>query len=136
MLVPPSPSIPTAKIKWCMFSFIIEFLNRERLYADFFAPSLPWKVRKRTCKPRDTGPQPPAGGQAVNAMVLDVEDQDPASEAPLPLQPPLELVRGTSFGTSTTLASAVVKRNPLGLAEALVDCYVLRTAHLLFPLFF
>ena len=120
-LVPPSPSVPTAKIKQCMFAFIIEFLDRERLYADFFVPSLPRKVCKRTRKPRDTGPPLPAEGQAVDAMVLDVEDQDPASEAPLPLQPPLELVRGTSSGTSTTSASAVIKRKPLGLAEALVE---------------
>ena len=120
-LVPPIPSIPAAKIKWCMFAFILEFLNRERLVADFFAPPPPWKARKRTRKPRDTGPPPPAGGQAIDTMALDVEDQDPAFEGPPPLQPTLELVRGTSSGTSTTSASAVVKRNPPGLAEALVD---------------
>ena len=120
-LVPPSPSIPAAKIKRCMFSFIIEFLNRKRLYADFFAPSPPRKIRKRTRKPRDTGPQPPAGRQAVDAMALDAVDQAPLSEAPPSLQPPLELVQGTSSGTSTTSASAVIKRNPPGLAEALMD---------------
>ena len=91
-LVPPSPSVPAAKIKRCMFAFIIEFLNREWLYADFFAPSPPWKVRKRTHKPWDTGPQPPAGGQAVDAMALNAEDQDPSLEAPPSLQPPLEVV--------------------------------------------
>ena len=91
-LVPPSPSVPAAKIKRCMFAFIIEFLNRERLYADFFAPSPPRKVCKRTRKPRDTGPKLPAGGQAVDAMALDAEDQDPSSEAPPSLQPPLEVV--------------------------------------------
>ena len=111
-LVPPSPSVPAAKIKQCMFAFIIEFLNRERLYADFFAPSPPRKARKRTRKPRDTGPQLPAGGQAVDAMALDTEDQDPASEAPPSLQPTTAVVRGTSLGTSTTSASAVIKRNP------------------------
>ena len=120
-LVPPSPSVPAAKIKRCMFAFIIEFLNRERLYADFFAPSPPRKARKRTRKPRDTGPKLPAGGQAVDAMVLDAEDQAPSSEAPPSLQPPLELVRGTPSGASTTSASAVVKRNPPGLAEALIE---------------
>ena len=120
-LVPPTPLVPAAKIKRCMFAFIIEFLNRERLYADFFAPSPPRKVRKRTRKPRDTGPQPPAGGQAVDAMALDAEDQAPSSEAPPSLQPPLELVRGTPSGASTTSASAVVKRNPPGLAEALME---------------
>ena len=120
-LVPPSPSVPAAKIKRCMFAFIIEFLNRERLYADFFAPSPPRKVRKRVRKPRDTGPQPPAGGQAVDAMALDAEDQDPASEDPPSLQLTTAVVRGTSLGTSTTSASAVVKRNPPGLAEALME---------------
>ena len=40
---------------------------------------------------------------------------------PHPLQPPLELVRGTPSGASTTSASAVVKRNPLGLAEASIE---------------
>ena len=120
-LVPPSPSIPAAKIKRCMFSFIIEFLNREWLYANFFAPSPPRKVCKRTRKPRDTGPQPPAGGQAIDAMVLNAEDQDPSSEAPPSLQPPLELVRGMPSRASTTSASAVVKQNPPGLAEALMD---------------
>ena len=120
-LVPPTPLVPAAKIKRCMFAFIIEFLNRERLFADFFAPSPPRKVRKRTRKPRDTGPQPPAGGQAVDAMALDAEDQDPSSEAPPSLQPPLELVRGTPSGASTTSASAVVKRNSPGLARALME---------------
>ena len=127
-LVPPTPSIPAAKIKRCMFAFILEFLNRERLVADFFAPPPPRKARKRTRKPRDTGPPPPARGQAIDAMALDVEDQDPAFEDPPPLQPPLELVRGTSSGTSTTSAPAVVKRNPLGLAEALVDPSYVSTA--------
>ena len=121
-LVPPSPSVPAAKIKRCMFAFIIEFHNRERLYTDFFAPSPPWKVRKRTRKPRDTGPQPPAGGQAVDAMALDAEDQDPASEAPPSLQPPLEVVRRNPCkGRSSTSASAIVKRKPPGLAEALME---------------
>ena len=120
-LVPPSPSIPAAKIKRCMFSFIIEFLNRERLYADFFAPSPPRKARKRTRKLRDTGPPPPAGGQAVDAMALDAEDQDPSLEAPPSLQPTPVLVRGTSSGTSTTSASAVVKRKPPGPPEALLE---------------
>ena len=121
-LVPPTPLVPAAKIKRCMFAFIIEFLNRERLYADFFAPSPPRKVRKRIRKPRDTGPQPPAGGQAVDAMALDAEDQAPASEAPPSLQPPLEVVqRNPQKGWSSTSASAVVKRNPPGLAEALME---------------
>ena len=120
-LVPPTPLVPAAKIKRCMFAFIIEFLNRERLYADFFAPSPPQKARKRTRKPRDTGPQPPAGGQAVDAMALDAEDQAPSSGAPPSLQPPLELVRGTPPGASTTSASAVVKRNSPGLAGALME---------------
>ena len=120
-LVPPSPSIPAAKIKRCMFAFIIEFLNRERLYADFFAPSPPWKVRKRTHQPRDTGPKPPAGGQAVDAMALDAEDQDPTSEAPPSLQPTLVVVQGTSLGTSTTLAPAIVKWNPSGPPGASMD---------------
>ena len=87
-LIPPTPSIPTAKIKWYMFAFIIEFLNRERLYADLFAPSPPRKVCKRTRKPRDTGPQRPAGGQAIDAMALDAENQDPALEAPPSLMEP------------------------------------------------
>ena len=120
-LVPPSPSIPAAKIKRCMFSFIIEFLNQERLIADFFVPPPLRKARKRTRKPRDTGPQPPAGGQAVDAMALDTEDQDPSLEAPPSLQLPLELVQGMSSGTSTTSASAVVKRNPPGLVDALME---------------
>ena len=112
-----------------MFSFIIEFLNREWLYADFFVPPPPQKIRKRTRKPRDTGPQPPAGGQAVDAMALDAVDQDPASEAPPSLQPPLEVVwRNPRKGRSSTSASAVVKRNPLGLAEALMEPSVASTA--------
>ena len=69
----------------------------------------------------DTGPTPPAGGQAIDAMALDAEDQDPSSEAPPSLQPPLELVRGTPSGASTTSASAVVKRNSPGLAGALME---------------
>ena len=120
-LVPPTPSIPAAKVKRCMFSFIIEFLNQERLITDFFAPPPPRKVRKRTRKPRDTGPKLPAGGQAINAMALDAEDQDPSSEAPPSLQPPLELVRRTPPGASSTSASAGVKPNPQGLAEASME---------------
>ena len=121
-LVPPTPSIPAAKIKRCMFTFILEFLNRERLVADFFAPPPARKACKRTRKPRDTGPQPPAGGQALDAMALDTEDQAPASEAPPSLQPPLKVVRRKSRkGSSSTSASAVVKRNPPGLAEALME---------------
>ena len=123
-LVPPTPSVPAAKIKRCMFAFIIEFLNRERLYADFFAPSPPRKARKRVRKSQDTSPPPPAEGQAVDAMALDVEDQDPASAAPLSLQPPLELVRGTPSGASTTSAPAAIKRKPPGLAEALMEAPV------------
>ena len=111
-LVPPTPLVPAAKIKRCMFAFLIEFLNRERLYADFFAPSPPRKARKRARKPRDTGLPPPAGGQAVDAMALDANDQDHASGAPPSLQPTTAVVRGMSLGTSTTSASAVVKRNP------------------------
>ena len=121
-LVPPSPSVPAAKIKRCMFAFILEFLNQERLYADFFAPSPPRKVCKRTRKPRDTGPQLPTEGQAVDAMALDADDQDPAPEAPPSLQPPLEVVRQNPCkGRSSTSALAVVKRNPPGLAEALME---------------
>ena len=120
-LVPPSPSVPAAKIKRCMFAFIIEFLNRERLYADFFAPPPLRKARKRTRKPWDTSPMPPAGGQAVDAMALNADDQDPASEAPPSLQPTLAVVQGTSSGTSTTSASAVVKRNPSGPPGASMD---------------
>ena len=101
-LVPPSPSVPAAKIKRCMFAFIIEFLNWERLYADFFGPSPLRKVYKRTRKPRDTGPKPPAGGQAVDAMALDAEDQDPSSEGPPSLQPPLEVVQRTPPRASST----------------------------------
>ena len=65
-LVPPSPSVPAAKIKRCMFAFIIKFLNRERLYADFFAPSPPWKVRSHT----DSTPPPlfPMGTTACAAL--------------------------------------------------------------------
>ena len=120
-LVPPTPSIPAAKIKWCMFSFIIEFLNQERLYADFFAPLPPRMARKRARKPRDTGPKPPAGGQAVDAMALDAEDRDPTSEAPPSLQSTPAVVWGTSLGTSTTSASAVVKRNPSGPPRASME---------------
>ena len=120
-LVPPTPLVPAAKVKRCMFAFIIEFLNRERLYANFFAPSPPQKVRKRVHKSRDTGPQLPAGGQAIDAMALDAEDQDPSLEAPPSLQVPLELVRGMPSGASTTLASAIVKWNSPGLARALME---------------
>ena len=120
-LVPPTPLVPAAKIKWCMFAFIIEFLNRERLYTDFFAPSPPRKVRKRVRKPWDAGPPPPAGGQAVDAMALDAEDEDPSSEAPPSLQPTPGLVRGTPSGASTTSASAVVKRKPPGPPGALME---------------
>ena len=100
---------------------VVEFLNREQLYTDFFAPSPLQKVRKRIRKPWDTSPQPPARGQANDAMALDAEDQAPSSEAPPSLQLPLELVRGTPSGASTTSALAVVKRNPPGLAEALME---------------
>ena len=120
-VVPPTPSIPAAKVKRCMFSFIIEFLNQEWLITDLFAPPPLRKTRKRTRKPRDTGLQPPAGGQAVNAMTLDAADQDPLSEAPPSLQPPLELVRRTPPRASSTSASAGVKLNPQGLVEASME---------------
>ena len=127
-LVPPTPLVPAAKIKRCMFAFIIEFLNRERLYANFFAPSPPRKICKRTRKPQDTGPQPPAEGQAVNAMALDAEDKDPSLEPPPSLQPTPGLVRGTPLGASTTSASAVIKRKPPGPPEALMEGSDLFTA--------
>ena len=69
-LIPPTPSIPATKVKRCMFTFIIEFLNQEWLFTNFFAPPLLRKVHKRTHKPRDTGPKPPAGGQTINTVMM------------------------------------------------------------------
>jgi hypothetical protein len=52
-LVPPTPLIPAAKVKWCMFIFILDVLNSARPSWDFFAPTSAPSQRphRRTAKP-------------------------------------------------------------------------------------
>jgi len=80
-----APSVPTAKVKWVMFVFILEVLNGDGPVSSFFAPRRTRTPRKRrTCKPREGGDQP------VSAMAVDA----PPPVAPSQPDPPSPLSPG------------------------------------------
>ena len=96
-LVPPTCALPLAKIKECIFSFILEVLNGPGSSPGFFTACKVGKPRKRTCTRKGKGSQP------VNTIAVDTPDPSTAAtgstrepEAPTPLgagdgdPPPLE----------------------------------------------
>jgi hypothetical protein len=76
-LVPPTPLIPAAKVKRCMFVFILDILNGTHSSRDFFAPTLAPSRRpcQRTPKPQGSGLDPPAAdGQDLPPLgVMDLD---------------------------------------------------------------
>jgi len=77
-----APSIPTAKVKWVMFVFLLEVLNGNSPVPSFFTPHhicMPHK--QRTHKPRKGGAQP------ISAIAVDspppVAISDPVMPGPL-----------------------------------------------------
>ena len=96
-LIPPTHTLPLAKVKECMFSFILEVLNSPGSSPGFFAARKAGKPQKRTrtCKGK--------GSQPVDTMAVDTPDPSTAAagstqepEAPTPSgaddgdPPPLE----------------------------------------------
>ena len=85
-LVPPTRTLPIAKIKECMFTFILSVLNGPGSSLGFFTARKAGKSRKRThtCKGK--------GNQPVDTMAVDAPDPGTAAagstrepEAPTPL---------------------------------------------------
>ena len=80
-----APSIPTAKVKWVMFVFLLEVLNGDGPVSSFFAPRrVRAPCKRRTRKPREGGAQP------VGAMAVD----SPPPVAPSEPDPPGPLSPG------------------------------------------
>jgi hypothetical protein len=120
-LVPPTPLIPAAKVKQCMFAFILDVLNGACPSWDFFAPtSAPsQQPRRRTAKPWGSGPDPPAAdGQA--SPPLGVMDLDPSYTAgdhrPTELSWPL--------GLASLPSTLVEEQDPVTVYSALASTLV------------
>jgi len=80
-----APSVPTAKVKWVIFVYLLEVLNGDGPASSFFAPCRARTPHKRrTCKPKEGGAQP------VNAMAVDA----PPPVAPSQPDPPGPLSPG------------------------------------------
>ena len=84
-----APSIPTAKVKWVMFVYLLEVLNNDGPMSSFFAPRhVRTPHKRRTCKPRGSGDQP------VGTMAIDA----PSPVAPSQPNPPGSLSLGLMPG--------------------------------------
>ena len=96
-LVPPTRAVPLAKVKECMFTFILSVLNGPGSSLGFFTARKAGKPRKRTRTRKWKGSQP------VDTMAVDAPNSSTAAagstrepEAPTPLgvgdgdPPPLE----------------------------------------------
>jgi hypothetical protein len=121
-LVPPTPLIPTAKVKRCMFIFILNVLNDARPSQDFFgSTSAPPRCPcRRTCKPRGSGLDPPAVDRQASPP-LGAMDLDPPCTAGG--HRPVEL-SGPSGLASLPSALVVEEQDPAAVYSALASTSV------------
>ena len=95
-LIPPTHSLPLAKVKECMFSFILKVLNGPGSLPGFFNACKAAKPRKRTHKHEGKGNQSTDIAVDTPKPCIAVQSSSQEPEAPTPLgadnsnPPPLE----------------------------------------------